>query len=283
MEYSTLLAHVKLGATNEGLLEISGEIVERFGAHAIGIAAYEPVSDGQLALVPEYTDLGAWDVIADSHRRMVEDMMAEAEYRFRTALGGRARSVKWRRAITSESRSDAIARQVRAADILVTTACFDGPPNDEYQRVSVGDIVLRAGRPVLLIPPETRHLNIDTVMVAWRDTREARRAIADALPFLKEAARVTIVGVAAAPDLPDTKTQLADVTSWLARHDVRAEPRVESFKGMGCNQLDAIAQEIGAGLLVAGAYGHSRFREWMIGGVTMDLLLHPKRPTLISH
>ncbi len=176
-----------------------------------------------------------------------------------------------------------IVRQLADADLLVTTADFDGAHIEPAQRVNLGEIVLRAGRPVLLIPPETQDMNIDTVMIAWKDARETRRAIADALPFLKLAKQVMIVGLAAARDLPEAEKQLTDLIRGLARHGISAQRRVECFYGVQSNQLEAIAQEIGADLMVAGAYSHTPVREWVIGGVTIDLLLHPKRPTLISH
>jgi len=281
--YSTLLVHLKLGATNEGLLQIAGDLAERFDAHVIGVAVSKLISSVYLEMLPQYTAQTEGEDLTESDRRITERMFAEAEQQFRAALQSRARSVEWRATMTRNSRSHYVARQARAADILLTSPVFDGPFADPRQELSVGDIVLYAGRPVLLIPPDTQHLNVDSVMIGWKDTRESRRAVTDALSLLKLARQVTIVEITAAQDLPDAKRHVNDVIGWLQRHGIAAEPRLETFKGMECVQLDSIAQEIGAGLFVAGSYGHTRLREWVIGGVTKDLLLHPRRPTLISH
>jgi nucleotide-binding universal stress UspA family protein len=283
MKYSTLLVHLKLGVENDGLLQITGDIAEQFDADVIGVAACRESSQVYLTMLPQYSPEGGDGDLVNIDRKVTENMILAAEQQFRTALQGRARCLQWRSTITSNSRSHYVARQARAADLLITSPVFDGPFVDQRQKMSVGDIVLYAGRPVLLVPPDIRSMDLDTVMIGWKDTRESRRAIADALPLLALAKRVVIAEIAAAQDLPDAKRHIADVISWLQRHGIAAEPRVETFGKAEWNQLEGIAREIGAGLFVAGAYGHTRLREWVIGGVTEDLLLHPHRPTLISH
>lgn len=283
MRYSTLLVHLKLGTSNEGLLKITGDLAERFEADVIGVAVCKETSQAYLTMLPQYSVLGNEDDLVTIDRKLTDKLIVEAEQQFRGALQGRCRSLSWRSTITNNSRSQYVARQSRAADILITSPVFDGPFVDQRQELSVGDIVLYAGRPVLLVPPDIQSMNLDTVLIGWKDTRESRRAIADALPMLGLAKRVVVMEIAATRDLPDAKRHVADVIGWLQRHDVVAEPCVEPFEKAEWNQLEGIAKKIGAGLFVAGAYGHTRLREWVIGGVTEDLLLHPHRPTLISH
>jgi len=100
---------------------------------------------------------------------------------------------------------------------------------------------------------------------------------------LRQAERVVVVEIVAQEDMDDARTRLSDIVKWLGRHRVAAEFLVSPSSGSDATRLDALAQEHGAGLLVAGAYGHNRLREWVLGGVTRDLLLRPDRCTLISH
>jgi nucleotide-binding universal stress UspA family protein len=124
-------------------------------------------------------------------------------------------------------------------------------------------------------------MNVRNVVIAWKETAEAQRAIADALPFMKEANSVTIVqiheGGAGAPSLVDPE-------AFLVRHGIAAKtallPRSEATVG---DQIVAFAKKTGADLIVAGAYGHTRLREWVFGGVTRGLLLNSPIPCLFSH
>lgn len=145
---------------------------------------------------------------------------------------------------------------------------------------------MQAGRPLLVVPDAVNWLDLRSVLVAWKDAPEARRAIADALPLLRKAKNVVIAEILedragrAAADV-----RLRDLTAWLARHDVTASVRVadpgaESDCGAA---LEAVADDVAAGLIVAGAYGHSRFRELVLGGVTQHLIAQARRCVLLSH
>jgi nucleotide-binding universal stress UspA family protein len=120
-------------------------------------------------------------------------------------------------------------------------------------------------------------------LIAWKDTPECRRAVVDALPILREAKNVLVAEVI--EDEADRSAALlgvADLVAWLLRRDVVASQRVPAECGNAAEQLDSIASEFGAGLVVAGAYGHSRFREWVFGGVTKRLLTPSSRCSLLS-
>jgi nucleotide-binding universal stress UspA family protein len=121
------------------------------------------------------------------------------------------------------------------------------------------------------------------VLVAWKDTREAARALRDALPLLRECEHATLleVGEGAAAEGDDESLQAAG--RWLAAHGVGADLRREADVCGAANQLLSRAADLGADLLVAGGYGHSRLREWVLGGVTRHLLKHMTVPILMSH
>jgi nucleotide-binding universal stress UspA family protein len=283
VDYKTLLLHLRLCGDNQGLMEIAGDLASRFKSHVIGVAVAQPMP----ALFPAMqTTYGAGmpsEDIVETDRTVTEQRIDQAEKAFRAALEGRAASLEWRSTITNNSRSHYVARQARAADLVVSMPLHPKAVVDQSQKVNVGDIVLYTGRPVLLVPATAQHLDLSTAVVGFKDTRETRRALADALPLLKLAGRVVIVEIAARQDQPDAQRHVADAIAWLNRHGIAAEARIENFRGVDSDQLEAIAQECNAGLLVAGAYGHTRLREWIVGGVTMDLLLQPKRVTLVSH
>jgi len=283
MAYKTLMVHLKPGADNDGVLRIAGDLAERFDATVIGVAVCQPIPEIYPAMQAAYGNGIACEDITETDRKLTQNRFAQLEEHFRSAMAGHAAAVEWRSTITKNSRSQYIARQLRAADLLITSPVFDNRATDETQKLSIGDIVLRAGRPVLLIPPGTDHLDLDSVVVGWKTTREACRAVSDALPLLALAKKVTVVQIAPAAELSDEKRRVADVLAWLKRHGIAADARVETQKGVDAFQLDTVTKECGAGLFVAGAYGHTRLREWVIGSVTIDLLLHPKRPTLVSH
>ena len=276
MTYSTLMVHLDLGLSNEGLLRITADLAQRFNAHVIGIAADQPL---QITYGEGYMsgDLVGLD------RVEMEDETNEAEASFRAALRARSPHLEWRSAVRSTSLAAYVAQQARAADLVITAPDQEGLEHSFSRRVKVSDLVMRAGRPVLLVPSGVDQLSLESVVVGWKETPETHRAIHDALPLLKLAGHVTVAEIASAEAHDVALGQVKDVVDWLERHAIKAESRVAVSTGDDTTVLDAIAQEKGAGLLVAGAYGHSRLHEWMLGGVTRDLLLHPGRCSLVSH
>lgn len=161
-------------------------------------------------------------------------------------------------------------------------------PDDgsDTNRGLIDRLVLSAGRPCLVIPYIGAHETIgQRVLVAWNARREAVRAVNDALPILQQAASVVVLaanppaGDAGEGDIPS-----ADICHHLARHGVQAEARsaISTDIDVG-NLLLSSASDLGADLIVMGAYGHSRLRETVLGGVTRHLLHHMTVPVFISH
>jgi nucleotide-binding universal stress UspA family protein len=144
--------------------------------------------------------------------------------------------------------------------------------------------VLRAGRPVLLVPDTVAALPLRRVVVAWKDTRESRRAMRDALPFLQQAKEVLLVEVGENESESQAKKNLADVGAYLVRHRVivAAEVWRRPRRPVATELLDVVEKEK-ADLIVAGGYGHSRLGEWIFGGVTRELLTASPVCCLLSH
>ncbi len=277
MTYATVMVSLALDQPNEARLLAAGELAERFEASIIGIAA------AQFAPPLYFADGQQAQSLIDQGEAAIKKRLAELEAQFREATKSRGGGVEWRSAVEFPARY--ILEQARCADIIVSggrSPAF----SDSFSLASPKDLVMQAGRPLLVVPDGLGWLDMRSVLVAWKDTREARRAVADALPILRKANNICVVEIL--EGMEDRSAALAratDVVAWLSRHGVTASARVSEAGGNGnaANHLDAAAGEVGAGLIVAGAYGHSRFRELILGGVTQHLINQSARCVLLSH
>lgn len=276
MGYKTIMVHLELSDTNDGLLQIAGDLAERLHADVIGIAGCQPV---QLAYGDTYFSGDV--VIAD--RTEIEKELQQAEANFRAVFAARGVKVEWRSTICFQPLADFIAHEARAADLIITGPDIGGSTFDSTRRVSIADLVMQAGRPVLIVPQKQKKMNLEHIVVGWKGSRESRRVIVDALPLMKLAGKVTVLEIAPEADLSRAKESLADVTSWLKRHGIPASSEAIVAKGEDSSRFSELVHEKDADLIVAGAYGHSRVREWVLGGVTNDFLLNPDRCVLVSH
>lgn len=275
MSYATLMVHMELGRPNTGLLNVAAELAGRFGAGVVGVAVRQPM---QMLYGDGYV---SGDVYQQDQDEIVKELKA-AEAEFRTALEGRVAFVEWRSAQLYTYLAAYLADEARCAD-LVLTGLASGDFLDASRAVDTGELIMLAGRPVLIVPATASTVKLDRVLVGWKDTREARRAVSDALPLLRLATEVSVVEIAAEEDLPAAHRHVADVVAWLKRHQVNAQGLAQLSTGDDATALYAAGQDQGADVVVAGAYGHSRLREWALGGVTRDLLLSANRCSFLSH
>jgi nucleotide-binding universal stress UspA family protein len=275
MTYATVMVGLSIDQPNEARLEIGGQLAERFGAKVIGITAAE-------FSPPLYFTSGEQaQKLVDQGRAAIKNRVAEVEREFRAAMQNRVTEVEWRCAEDFPSRY--IVQQARASDIIVVGEAGRGTIADPFVQVSPSDLVMQTGRPLLVVPDAYSWLDLRSVLIAWKDTAEARRAVADALPMLRKASDITIVEIV--EELADRATALSrvkDVAAWLSRHGVSASGQVPEECGEAGGLLERIASEVGAGVVVAGAYGHSRLREWILGGVTRRLVNPSNRCSLLS-
>ena len=277
MTYATVMVSLALDQSNEARLQVAGELAERFEAAIVGVAA------ARFAPPLYFTDGAEAQRLIDESEASVERRLAGLEAQFRAATRNRGGHVEWRSATDFPARF--VLAQARCADIVVSggqSSVF----SDAFALASPKDLVMQAGRPLLVVPDGANWLDLRSVLVAWKDTPEARRAVADALPMLRKARDVTIVEI---PERDDDRSAVmagvTDVAAWLARHGVTASARVSEAvrNATAAAQLEQVAGDLGAGLIVAGAYGHSRFRELILGGVTEYLVTQSARSVLLSH
>ena len=275
MSYQTIMVHLHIGHSNAGLLQITRSLAERFQAEVLGIMVGQPT---QMIYGKGYALLDFFDK-EEAH---IEQKIAESEAQFHEVFKGFSKHTEWRSTITREPMADYIAAQACSADIILTSVS----PSDFYEGpngVNAGEIIMQAGRPVIVVPSAVKNLNLENILIGWKDTREARRAIADALPILKLATHVTVVEICAESEVEVAEQRLAEVIAWLVRHGIAAKPVVSVSVDTDATQFISIAKQHNADLVVAGAYGHSRFRQWVLGGVTNDLLRLADFSSLLSH
>jgi nucleotide-binding universal stress UspA family protein len=270
------MVHLDVGSINAARLQMACELADRFHASVVGIAAAQPV---QIVYADGYTS-GAM-IEEDVTTKEQEIVRAEAE--FRGAFHKRTNALEWRSTITLDPLSDFISCEASSADFVITGADRNKSMFDASRHVELGDLVMRIGRPVLVVPEGATKPGVDRILVAWKDTRETRRAVADALPLLKKATFVTVVEIALENEMVQSRRRLDQVVEWLKRHGVMAESIVAASTGDDSRRLGGIRSDQNIDLMVAGAYGHSRLRELMLGGVTRDLLKRPEGCSFVSH
>lgn len=278
MTYETLMVQLELGRSNAAPLSVVRDLAKRMGATVSGVAAAQPI---QMAIAAEGY-YGGDLVIQDT--KLIEAEADKAEKEFHAAMNGCVAHPDWMMAVTRFPLAERIADATGNADLLVVGVTQDGESGaDSLRAVDIDDLVMRTGRPVLAVPLSVKEFKFGCALVAWKDSREARRALTDALPLLRQMERVVLVEVTSLSEQGPVQTALAKMVTWLGRHGVEASSRLITALGSDGDRLLSIADEENADLIVAGAYGHSRFREWVLGGVTRNLLRNGHRCLLLSH
>ena len=264
-----ILVHVEGNPQTSGRLQVAVDLARMFDATLKGVGAEMLQTYGD----PYGLFGGEWVL------QLVEDDLKRAEHTFRAQTTG----LKTEWTSVEAFPANAMARHARSADVIVAGGVPLGGEGN-YRAAHPADLAMRCGRPVLVAPPKPGKFHGRAVIVAWKDTREARRALADSLPFLIAAEQVVVVECCAKDGVAEARLNTSDVVQQLRRHGVeasgKAAPTAPERVGM---ELQNAAQEVGADLIVAGAYGHTRLGEWAFGGVTDDLLNAPEQFILLSH
>ncbi|WP_337660207.1 universal stress protein [Anderseniella sp. Alg231-50] len=262
------------------LLTTCSLFAARNGAHVIG--AYIIPSVEVFAV---YGGIAMADVV-DAQRKRYQSMAKQVREKFERVMALNSLSCEWREL---DAMSSSIGRefvdQCRFADLAVI-AQVDAGENCGVEPSFAEYVVMEAGRPVLLVPRGKPFEIIGSrALMGWNGAKEAARACFDALPLLPADSEVSIVWVD-----PQRQRSLAgnvpgaELAATFARHDIRvtAEPMPTADTDAG-RALLARVEDVGADLLVMGAYGHSRVREFVFGGATEHVLNNMTVPVLMSH
>ncbi len=271
MAFAALMVHFDGTPASQGRLAVAVDLAIRFEAALIGIAGR--------SYLPSFLGNGDAGQRNTDEQREMNQFLAELEKKFRIAAKN-VRHVEWR-GVPAEV-TNLIVREARAADLLIIG---DGRrPDAGFYGIDVGTAVTRAGCPVLVVPEEIRSFEGQRAVVGWKDTREARRAIRDAIPFLKQAQKVMLVEICEHGTEAQSEQRLNQLKDYLFAHQITVTEKVylHTDRPIG-SELLRYANDENADLMVAGAYGHSRLGEWMFGGVTRSLLKESPICILFSH
>jgi nucleotide-binding universal stress UspA family protein len=250
-------------------VRLAAHLADTFHAGLIGVAAEQPAY-----AVPPVGPTPASTYALEASSEMVLNDLRRAHATFAEITGTRSR-IAWRSNLGIPLAF--VTAQAAAADLVVVGRRTE--PGPALFAVDPGDLVMNLGRPVLVVPPHVDVLDAKRVVIGWRNTREARRAVWDALPFLTRASQVIIVSVAEDGGPADGQ----DILGLVRAHDVHATAIQRRAQGLtAAEALIEVAAEQGADLIVTGAYGHGRLREWAFG-VTRALLAGAPVCCLMSH
>jgi nucleotide-binding universal stress UspA family protein len=265
------------GQTDDVAADYAISMGKAYGAHVVGVAfVYEPVIPGSLlGGIP--TDL------IEAQREENAKAAKAAVAHFEAAAAGASVSAETRLLDASiAGAADLFGRIARRFDVAVV-----GQARHEQgatEELLIEGALFGSGRPVIIVPQSPRPpVALDGIMVCWDGSRPAARAIGDAIPFLTRAKSIEIVVVTGEHDKSGEITG-TNMKRHLARHGINVE-----IKRVAADNVDvqsailAHAHDSGADFIVMGAYGHSRLREFILGGVTRSILKSMPVPVLMSH
>jgi len=281
MSYKNLLVHLDDSKHCPGRVAAALDLAQRFDAHLVGLYLHAE------AVIPGYVAIQIPPDVRELQRKARAEQADETIAAFEEAARrAGVESIESRReSAYAEDAPDVLALHGRYADLLVIG---QHDPDDEFSptRSGVEHVLLGCGRPCIVVPYIGAPAGFgNRILVAWDSSREAARAVSDALPLLERASRVGVVavnpqsGVRGHGDEPG-----ADISLSLARHGVKAE--AQHIVAPDLNPADAILSRAADGdvdLLVMGAYGHARLREVVLGGVTRSILEQMTVPVLMAH
>ncbi|AWN42776.1 universal stress protein [Methylobacterium durans] len=270
MDYANILVSADLGDAAPDRIRLAAGLVRRFEATLTGAAAHKMRTP---ILVRDI-----YDAVEQEKRNeaQVRELLEQARALFERSAGDDIRT-EWYAAFAGPTTH--LVEQARTADLVVVGRRGSEDEDPGPLGVSPGPVLMEAGRPVLVVPPRIVHLKAARIVVAWKDGPEARRAVTAALPFIHGADQVFVATVGA-----DALHEGAEaVAGHLARHGAHVTTHLLRVVGAEGREILDFAMRQDADLIVMGAYGHSRLREWVFGGVTRDLLGRSPVCCLMSH
>jgi nucleotide-binding universal stress UspA family protein len=265
-------------------LDVAVHVASRFGTHLVGLFIKEPPNFPVWAQSEGQGYVRSPSDYVETHRQAWREAALGAQQLFRSRTGVAGITTEWR-----EREGDVAEIPIlhaRYADMVIV-----GQVAPELHAVQAGRevperLLLGVGRPILVVPYAGAFKTVgERVLVAWNASREATRAVNDALPILQQASQATVLainprrGVSGDGDVPG-----ADLALHLSRHGVNAEASSLATADVAvAPMLLSRVADLQADLLVMGGYGHSRVREIILGGVTREILRSMTVPTVLSH
>jgi nucleotide-binding universal stress UspA family protein len=285
MTIKDILVHLDATPRSALRLGAAAELASRHGAHLTALYVAELPSPAMFYGDPSgFVDARLIDEMMSKMRETANKDASPVEERFRERLRRDGIEGEWRMA--EGWAAEITTLHARYADLAVLGQPNPKDTSSTTQRHIPITTLLSSGRPVLVLPYAGEFQTIgQTVLVGWKSSREAARAVNDALPLLRKARKVTVLAINPERGIgEDGAAPAADMALHLARHGVKAEAaHTVATDVPDGDVLLNYADDIGADLIVAGGYGHSRMREFAFGGVTHTLLTTMTVPVFLSH
>lgn len=278
MALKDILVLIDRSSRTPSRVDVAVQLAIRFGAHLTGLHVTAP------PVIPQAVRVEMPREALEAYAQFQVEAVETARALFLARAGRPGVTAEWRQ--REGDAGDIATLHARHADLAVVGQ--DDPDADEpdIPRGLAERVLLGAGRPVLVVPYVGASGPVgERVVVAWNGSREATRAVNDALPLLERATRVTVLTInpRGGPDGPGAVSG-ADIALHLARHGVTVEATgLESEEVRAADVVLSTAADLGADLLVMGGYGRSRLRELVLGGMTRDILRSMTVPVFMSH
>ncbi|MCE3260939.1 MAG: universal stress protein [Pseudoduganella sp.] len=278
MSYRTIVVHVDRAPNIEARIALAAALAVREEAHLVGAAMTGMPRTMLAGRAYEGSGLFMADYLQRAQQRVAQDLGRFEEIAAR--LGVESREVR----SSDDEEYSGLCLQARYADLVVMGQVAPSDSGDGNLLPDLPDyVLLNCGRPVLLVPRAGRFPTVGKrVLVAWNGSLEAAKAVTAALPLLRSAERVTLAILGGSADVLGEEPG-ADIALYLARHGVTVEVLRRPEASDPGAAIVALAAQLEADLLVMGAYGHSRFREMMLGGATRTILATAPLPVLMAH
>ena len=279
MAYKTILLHLHDVRRAQRLLDVALPVAAKMDAHLIALNVMPPyvvISGGETGMA----------TIVDAHRESYQADVTKLKARFADATRLNAAKAEWRIADAGYgSATDTIVRQGGVCDLIIASQKDQAWPMSNYLE-EPERLAIETGRPILLVPNKGKIASSPKrVTIAWNGRREAVRAVFDAMPLLIGADEVNILWAHPESDQPDASDLPgAALATVLARHGIKC--LVSQSSAVNTNMGGELLQQahaFGSDLLVMGCYGHSRMREFVLGGASRDVLAQMDRLVLMSH
>ena len=278
MSYRSILVLLDQDPHNAARTDCAVQLAKALECHLVGVA---PTSLVDLPASPEVAaslvELAArvWDTL--------REQADQAAKRFSETC--RAAGLSSFEAVVDEAdKAPSLVRHAHCSDLTVLSQADPSAAGFRATKELVEQLVLHSARPTLILPYAGRFERVGSqVLVAWDDSREAARAVADALPLLRLATRVQVISWNEATDDATLRVRLDALRRWLMWQGVVAEVQADTTPIDIADTMLSRASDMNADLVVMGAYGHARWREFILGGATKSLLSKPPLPILFSH
>jgi nucleotide-binding universal stress UspA family protein len=279
MSFKEILVTLEVGAALERRMLHAANLALTHEAHLIGLSVIEPLN-----LAGYFSpSIEAFVEIEEQHRQAADKAAQKIGSEFQAMCSRLGIAGEWR--LDKGDTAGLAVEHARYADLTIVGQVNPERPPTGAAASLPQRLALASGRPVLIIPYVGRYEAIgNRVMVSWNRSREAARAVNDALPILQRAEYVTVLSINPEQGDPRPSPPGADVALHLARHGVKVETSYTVAHDIAVgSEILSRASDLGVDLIVMGCYGHSRIRELILGGASREILGHMTVPVLMSH